>query len=178
MDEEKTTTTQEAQEATEVPEESVWKYPFVVEITAAMLLDGLGNEKAKEWTEEPSLRDNVHILVEFIGTQTRELIDQHEITAREETPFVKFYEEIPGYRPELDPDSAAFELDQYNAAINEIGEGLFLDGVVTRLKEMIKEQEAMTKMLPELQGFGFELQKVLAGLLQYLNSDRFLEVIR
>lgn len=177
MDEYKDTT-QQVQEEQEAQKEPVWNYPFIVEITAAMLLDSCGLEEAKQWTENPALLNNIHVLIDFVAGTSQKLNDEDPELAREGSPFMKFYAEIPGYRPELDPESRAFDLEQYAAAIDEMGQEAFLEGVGVRFAEMIKEQEAITEMLPELEGFAFEMQKTLASLYEYLNSDRFLEVIR
>ena len=173
MDKEKTTRqTQEEQEA------SVWEYPFIVEITAAMLLDSCGLDEARQWLENPELQQNINWLIEFVGTVTVQLKEEDSTTARERSPFIKFYADIPGYRPELDPESLAFDIDAYNAAIDEMGQEAFLDGVRIRLAEMIKEQEAIVELLPDLEGLAFEVQKTLGDLYKLLNSDRFIEVIR
>lgn len=177
MDEYKDTT-QQVQEEQEAQNAPVWNYPFIVEITAAMLLDSCGLEEAKQWTENPALLNNIHVLIDFVAGTNQKLNDEDPELAREGSPFMKFYAEIPGYRPELDPESRAFDLEQYAAAIDEMGQEAFLEGVGVRFAEMIKEQEAITEMLPELEGFAFEMQKTLASLYEYLNSDRFLEVIR
>lgn len=170
--------TQQVQEEQEAQKAPVWNYPFIVEITAAMLLDSCGLEEAKQWAEDPALLNNIHVLIDFVAGTSQKLNDEDPELAREGSPFMKFYAEIPGYRPELDPESRAFDLEQYAAAIDEMGQEAFLEGVGVRFAEMIKEQEAITEMLPELEGFAFEMQKMLASLYEYLNSDRFLEVIR
>lgn len=177
MDEYKDTT-QQVQEEQEAQKASVWNYPFIVEITAAMLLDSCGLKEAKQWAEDPALLNNIHVLIDFVAGMSQKLNNEDPELAREGSPFMKFYAEIPGYRPELDPESRAFDPAQYAAAIDEMGQEAFLEGVGVRFAEMIKEQEAITEMLPELEGFAFEMQKTLASLYEYLNSDRFLEVIR
>lgn len=177
MDEYKDTV-QQVQEEQEALKATAWNYPFIVEITAAMLLDSCGLKASKQWTEDPALLNNIHVLIDFVGNMNQKLKAEDPAQAREETPFTMFYTDIPGYRPELDPESKAFDTEQYWAAIMEMGQEAFLDSVSVRFAEMIKEQEKITELLPELEGFGFEMQKALASLYNYLNSDRFLEVIR
>ena len=177
MDEQKTNITPEAEEVPEA-REAIWGYPFIVEITAAMILDSCGLERSKQWAEDPALLDNIHVLIDFLRSEIKKMRNEDPELAREGSAFVQLYSVIPGYRPELDPESRAFDVDQYRAAIKEMGQEAFLEGVRVRFTEMIKEQEAITEMLPELEGLAFELQKTLATMYNYLKSDRFREVIR
>ena len=177
MDEQKNNITPEAEEVPEA-REAIWSYPFIVEITAAMILDSCGLERSKQWAEDPALLNNIHVLIDFLRSEIKKMRNEDPELAREGSAFVQLYSVIPGYRPELDPESRAFDVDQYRAAIKEMGQEAFLEGVRVRFAEMIKEQEAITEMLPELEGLAFELQKTLATMYDYLQSDRFREVIR
>jgi len=180
MDELKNTT-QEAPEALEQQEalNAQEDYPFIVEITAALLLDNCGLKEAKEWTEDPDLANNIFILIDFVSGLSVKLNQQDpDQFARQSPVILKFYEQIPGYRPELDPEGLAFSFDAYNAAIEEIGQDRFLDAVRSRLVEMIKEQEEIERLLPDLAGFGFEIQKAVSEIYSVIKSDRLLEVFR
>lgn len=180
MDEQKNKNAQDVTEVYEAPEESEAhkEYSFIVEITAATLLDSCGLEEAKRWTENPALLNDVRVLIDFIKNTTQQKKETDPAPDKEISPFVKFYADIPEYRPELDPDSWAFDLEQYEAAIDEMGQEAFLENVGVRFAEMIREQEEITEMLPELEGFAFEMQKTLAHIYEFLESDRFREVIR
>jgi hypothetical protein len=171
---------QEAQEALELQEalEAREDYPFIVEITAAMLIDNCGIKEAKEWTEDPGLANNIFVLIDYIGSMSQKLNQQDPAYARPNSVILKFYEQITGYKPELDPESLSFNFEQYNAAVAEMGADRFLDGVRSRLAEMIKEQEAIEELLPDLIGFGYEVQKAVSDLYSVLKSDRLLEVFR
>lgn len=179
--------TQEAQEALELQEglealreaaKSLKGYPFIVEITAAILIDNCEKKEAKEWTEDPDLANNIFVLIDRVKSMSQELNKKDPAYARSSSFMLKYYEKIPGYKPELDPESPSFNPEQYSAAVEEMGADRFLDGVKARLDEMIKEQEAIEEMLPDLIGFGYEVQRTVSHLYMVLKSDRLLEVFR
>ena len=169
---------QEGLEALREAAKSLKEYPFIVEITAAMLLDNFGKKVAKEWTEDPDLANNIFVLIDQAKSISQELNKKDPAYARSDSFIRKYYEKIPGYKPELDPESLSFNSEQYNAAVEEMGADRFLDEVKARLDEMIKEQEAIEEMLPDLIGFGYEVQKTVSHLYMVLKSDLLLEVFR
>lgn len=170
---------QEGLEALQEAAKSLKGYPFIVEITAAILIDNCGKKEAKERTEDPDLANNIFVLIDQVKSMSQELSKKDPAYAARSSSFMlKYYEKIPGYKPELDPESPSFNAEQYNAAVEEMGADRFRDGVKARLDEMIKEQETIEEMLPDLIGFGYEVQKTVSHLYMVLKSDRLLEVFR
>lgn len=176
MDELKNTT-QEAPEALEQQEalNAQEDYPFIVEITAASLIDYCDPEQAEQWAADPERLKNVSFLINYMADTAQKIRTDNP---GEDLASSAGLEIIPDYKPEFNPESQAFDIDQYKAAIDEMGQEAFLDDVAARYTEMCKSQAEMREMLPELEAFSFKMQEALAKLLKTFDSERLADVIR
>lgn len=174
MDNEKITTerTQEAQEDTGKD------YPFIVEITAAMLTDAFSLEESKRQIKDSDFLEDLPALIQSVLGLVYESNRKEPELQREKSAFYKsVYDAIPGYKPEIDPESGAFNIDAYNEEINEYGQEAFIWDVADAYKRMIREQTFFQAILPDLKGLAYEVQKAVAKAVEVTNSDELREHI-
>ena len=169
MDEQKEKTVPEEAEVLEVlkaQRSAIWDEPFIVEIMAAILFDSYGLDKSKQLLTNPDSFHNADVLIDFMESKTQHLREDALKSGEAEATL---YDIIPGYRAELNPESRDFVVKHYRAAVNEMGSKLFLDGVRKRLSEIIKEQETIAELLPEISKFPLEMQAFM-GRVQFLGN--------
>ena len=166
--------TQEAQEDSEAREE----YPFIVEITAALLTDTTSIEDAEKNLADPSFIADMPEIVGHVITMIRKEIEENPRLRRETAPFYDVYQKIPGYDPALDPESEAFNADAYMAAIEAFPFDEFFKQVLLAWAEMVDEQKEIRELMPDVAALAYEVQKVIHNALAVTRSDDFIKALQ
>ena len=171
MDEQNTNITHEAEEVPEAQKGTTQDYPFIVEITAAILADATTIEDAERNLADPSFITDLPEIVGNIIAMIRKEIEETPQQRRETAPFYDVYQKIPGYDPALDPESEAFNADAYTAAINAFPFDEFFKQILRAWGEMVEEQKRIREIMPDFAGLAYEVQKAIRDTL----SDDFIK---
>ena len=167
-------TTQEAQEAIEAQE----GYPFIVEITAALLTDATTIEDAEKNFADPAFIADLPEVVGHVIATIRKEIEESPQLRRETAPFLDVYQKIPGYDPALDPESEAFDANAYMAEIEAFPFDEFFKQVLHAWTDMVNEQKEIRELMPDLSALAYEVQKIIHGALSVYKSDDFIRAIQ
>ena len=162
MDEQKNNTT---------PQEA--EHPFIVEITACILTDAMATEESRRHLGNPEILDILPAMIESIIGYIREEQQKDPTLTREKAPFEEVYKRIPGYSPEVDPESQVFDPDAYSDEIERIGVSEFLQSVAKRWAEMVDEQEKIMELFPDISILAYEVQKVIFDAAAITQSEDF-----